>query len=223
MIISYQGHQPFKVERGRITVIATNNRQVYFDLIQGIQGLNSRMTLVDDDYHELEITHGIDWDGDVVANIDLNEKYRRLIIKSVINNLTEDNRSLINQTAQKLFSALQETLFMTDLPLQVQFNGDIKSLMSYAKPSLSDVMIAKPYDKIKTDLKIHLECNSNSCVGLSNVANYLTASQFRELLMENEQLNIPILLIEFTEMSKRDYYGKSQFYYIDEDFVDWKL
>lgn len=222
MILSYEGHQPFKIEPGKVTVIATNNRNVYFDLIQGIKGLG-KLNLVDDNYKEIEITHIIDWDGDVVANCDLNEKYRHLIIKSVINNMNDSQRHEIGADVEKLFTDLQEMLFMVDLPLEVQFNGDFKNLLTYSKPTLSSLIMSKPYDKIKTDLKIHLECSSNSCVGLSNVANYLSATQFKELLDDVQQLNIPVLLIEFTEIKNRDYYGKSLFYFVDEDFVDWKF
>lgn len=34
-------------------------------------------------------------------------------------------------------------------------------------------------------------------------------------------VKIPVIMIEFTEMKFQTLYGNTEFYYIDEDFVDW--
>lgn len=145
------------------------------------------------------------------------------ILGPIIKNLTEEDRHLLDAEARRLYSNVQEILFMTDLPLEVRYDGDIKRLLNYCKIKFSPLVQQSPYDIIKTDLKLHLECADSSCVGLSNVANYLDSAQFNELQQLNIELKIPVLLIEFTEIDNRRYYGNANFYYIDRDFVDWKL
>lgn len=223
MKLVYKGHQPVEIKSGKFTILATNNHNLYFELIRGLQGFNDKLMVVDDQYHSLEIEKAIDWDGDVVANNNLAENYSTEIVKSIIKNLTEDDRNVINMEARRLYSAVQETLFMTDLPLEVRFDGNIKRLLNYCRVNFSPLIQQNPYDIIKTDLKLHLECADSSCVGLSNVANYLSQDELKELQELNTELKIPVLLVEFTELSNRQYYGNADFYYIDKDFVDWKL
>lgn len=219
----YQGHQPLSIVPGHFTVLGTNNRQVYLELINGIQEVNEKVTLFDDNYQQLTMSTALDWDGDVIANRSLSAHYATEIIKTIVRNLTNEDRQLINSNAQQLFSVIQKALFMTDLPLTISYDGDIKRLLSYCRVKFSPLILKSPYDIIKTDLKLHLECADKSCVGLNNVANYLSSTDFKNLLQLNTELNIPVLLIEFTEISNRGYYKDADFYYIDRDFVDWKL
>lgn len=223
MKLIYQGHSPVQINRGKFTILATNNRSIYFELIRGLQGLNDKIKILDDDYQTLELDKAIDWDGDVIENNNLAATYSTEIVKSIIKNLTEDDRNAIDIEARKLYSVIQETLFMTDLPLEVRYDGDIKRILNYCKIKFSPSIQQSPYDIIMTDLKLHLECADSSCIGLSNVANYLKSEQLKELQKLNIELKIPVLLVEFTEMDNRQYYGNADFYYIDKDFVDWKL
>lgn len=223
MKIVYKGHHPVEVLNDKITVLATNNRSVYLELIRGLQGINDSVMAVDDEYQSLELDKAIDWDGDVVANNNLATNYSNEIIKSIIKSLTDQQRSNLDKAARQLYSSLQEILFMTDLPLEVQYDGDVKRLINYCRIKFSALIQQQPYDIIKTDLKLHLECGDSSCVGLSNVANYLSSTEFNDLLQVNAELKVPTLLVEFTELDNRKYYGNAEFYYIDKDFVDWKL
>ncbi|MBC8744588.1 type II-A CRISPR-associated protein Csn2 [Lactobacillus sp. Marseille-P7033] len=223
MKLVYKGHQPIEIAKDNFTVLATNNRNVYFDILRGLQGFNDKLMVVDDDYQSLDVEKAIDWDGDAIANNNLAANYSTEIIKSIIKNLTETNRKAIDTNVRKLYSVIQEVLFMTDLPLEVRYDGDVKRLLNYCRIKFSPLIQQNPYDIIKTDLKLHLECADSSCIGLSNVANYLSIDEFKELQELNTELKIPVLLVEFTELDNRQYYGNADFYYIDKDFVDWKL
>lgn len=219
----YKGHQPVEIKNGRVSVLATNNQKIYLELIRGLQGINDSVMVVDDNYESLELINAIDWDGDIIANNNLYTKYSTEIIKTIIKNLTDEERSRLDSVARQLYSTIQEILFMTDLPLEVQYDGDIKRLINYCRIKFSTLIQQQPCDIIKTDLKLHLECNDSSCVGLNNVANYLSPAEFKELLQINAELQVPVLLIEFTELDNRKYYENVDFYFIDRDFVDWKL
>lgn len=51
---------------------------------------------------------------------------------------------------------------------------------------------------------------------------YLSVSQFQELVRLIETLDLSTLLIEFSEKEKSDYYENCRYYYIDQDFIDWR-
>ena len=72
-------------------------------------------------------------------------------------------------------------------------------------------------------MKIHLECNLKAVTCFSNVANYLRQEEFDTLLSEVQMLNVPLLLVEFSEKAKRRFYKNADLLFIDQDFVDWKL
>ena len=38
MKMNYKGHKPIDIQQGEITVLGTNNRNVYSDVILGLQG-----------------------------------------------------------------------------------------------------------------------------------------------------------------------------------------
>lgn len=49
-----------------------------------MQGFNDRLTILDDDYQDLDPEKAIDWDGDLVANNNLATIYSTEIVKSII-------------------------------------------------------------------------------------------------------------------------------------------
>lgn len=100
MKLVYKGHPPVQIDKGKFTVLATNNRKTYFELIRGLQGFNDRLTILDDDYQDLDPEKAIDWDGDLVANNNLATIYSTEIVKSIIKNLTEEDRHLLDAEAR---------------------------------------------------------------------------------------------------------------------------
>lgn len=78
-----------------------------------------------------------------------------------------------------------------------------------------------PYAIIESIIKIHLECGLKSAVGLTNVAHYLNQQQIADLSKLTISTGISTLLVEFTDMKSQELYTNCDFYYIDEDFVDW--
>lgn len=151
MKLVYKGHPPVQITKGKFTVLATNNQNTYFELIRGLQGFNDKLTILDKDYKTLEPEKAIDWDGDLVANNNLAAIYSTEIIKSIIKNLTEKDRNLLDTEARRLYSVVQEVLFMTDLPLEVHYDGDIKRLLNYCRIKFSPLIQQNPYDIIKTE------------------------------------------------------------------------
>lgn len=223
MRLIYNGHKSVPLSPGEITVIATNTPIIFNEIMGSLNDFNESVKLVDDSYDSLEVSKTIDLDSELLMNRQLYEKYAKDIIKSEVDNMSLSYREKLNKEAQRLFTVLQESLFMTDLPIEVSYDGDLKRLLSYSRIKLPSEHEMQPYDIIVSDLKVHLECNLKSITCFCNVANYISKSEFCDLQAEVKSLNIPLLLIEFSEIDKRSFYKKSNFLFIDQDFIDWEL
>lgn len=211
------------LSEGKISVLATNSSVVFSDLIAAVQGFNDQLLVTDDDYSSLEVTKALDWDTHLVLSRSVETHYAKKLVAKLAAEIDDDNRNRLNEQGRELFAAVQESLFMSTLPLEVTYDGDIKRLLSYCNPKLIRVGHDDFYGIITDDLKIHLELDSKACLCLSNVANYLSKDEFCDLTETVAQLQVPLLLIEFTEMERRDFYGNADVLYIDQDFVDWQL
>ncbi|WP_281165461.1 type II-A CRISPR-associated protein Csn2 [Liquorilactobacillus sicerae] len=221
MRISYAAHQEIDVSNAKPTVITTNSPTVYHDLIYGIQTGSDILKCYSDDYETLEMDHAIDWVGDVGIQKDLDDRYNLALLKRLVTVLTDDQRRSITDMNNQLYTLIQQCLFMIDLPLEVTYDWDLKKLFKYCKIHFNSEWMKSPYAIMESVIKIHLECEIKSVVGLTNVAHYLNRQQIQDLFSLIKVTGIPTLLIEFTDMNQKKFYENSDFYYIDEDFVDW--
>lgn len=221
MKLSYQGYDEVQIDEGKITVIATNNPTVYKDLILGVKDYNDKVKAYSDDFSLINNNLAFDFDGDALINHDLDKRYKLELVNKITEGLAPHVRTSIEKEARELFTLLQESLFMTDIPLEVSFDGDVKRLLKYANIHLHPSISNDAYGIIESDLKLHIECDDKSCIVFNNLASYMTQEQFRELQYVNNEIGTKILLIEFSDLDKKDYYKNCNYYYIDADFVGW--
>lgn len=223
MEISYKTHIPFQVDNQKITVVGTNSPIVYTDLVNGFQDKNECIEIVDDQYNQIEVGKITDWIGDVGDGTLVAQKYLSKVEKLYSDSLVDENRNKIHDQMNELFNTVSEQLFMLDLPISIDYDFEIKRLLKFCNIRFDPVLTNNPYGIIESVLKIHEECDIKSCVVLTNVAHYLTPSQYLDLIELVKQTNQSLVLIEFTEIGCQEFYKNSEFYYIDADFVDWHL
>lgn len=179
--------------------------------------------MFDDNFELVEVKDVIDWQGDVGLSDGVSDKYNSGIFKQLEAVLTDDQRKSITDINNQLYTVVQQCLFMIDLPLEVTYDWDLKRLFKYCKIHFNTDAMQNPYAIIESIIKIHLECGLKSAVGLTNVAHYLNQQQFIDLSNLASSTGISTLLVEFTDMKSQELYTNCDFYYIDEDFVDWHL
>lgn len=223
MKISYAGHQEIELKAKNPTVIATNNPTVYHDLVVGLGSFSDKIKVFDDNFESVEVKDAIDWQGDVGLSDGVSDKYNSGIFKQLEAVLTDDQRKSITDINNQLYTVVQQCLFMIDLPLEVTYDWDLKRLFKYCKIHFNTDAMQNPYAIIESIIKIHLECGLKSAVGLTNVAHYLNQQQLIDLSQLTSSTGISTLLVEFTDMKSQELYTNCDFYYIDEDFVDWHL
>ncbi|MPW13665.1 type II-A CRISPR-associated protein Csn2 [Lactobacillus helveticus] len=221
MILSYVSHKEFKLEKSGLKIISTRSTIAYRDLIQGFEKVQPTLICSNNKYEPLDIAKAFDFIGDILLTKNVIEKYMPHILKSYIQKLDEKNRNKIFSAYHNLESLLQDSLLLEDLPLEIDFNEDLKKLLKAENLHLDVKLLKEPYVIIESILKIHQMCKIDSVPVICNVANYLNSQQLQELSNLVKQMNMKLVLIEFTDKDFLIVPKNAEFFYIDEDLVDW--
>ena len=221
MILAYLTHKKWVFSDSGIKILATRSSIVYRDLVQGIQGKNKMLICSSDNYDPVEVTKTFDMVGDPLLSGDITKKYLTKIVSTYITNLDEATRNKIFCAFSNLELALSDSLLLEDLPLAINFDEDLKKLLKMADLHLDENKLSNPYAIIETVLKIHQNCNLKTVPVFCNATNYLDNRELAELAQIAKQMKLMVVLIEFTSSDFLVVPEDAQFYYIDEDLVDW--
>lgn len=175
----------------------------------------------DDDYNQLNIIKDFDFIADPVLNQNIFDKYMPVIIKEYIEVLNEADRNEILKTYHKLEGIIQDSLLLEDLPLELEFNEDLKKFLKLENLHLDTKFLEEPYAIIESILKIHQNYNLHSIPVACNVAHYLNLAQVGMLNDLLKEMKLKLILIEFTSADFLFFPKDVDYFYIDQDLVDW--
>lgn len=209
------------LNRQGINVIATRSSIIYKDIIQGFLNKNKLLSVFNDDYKELLIEDAFDFEGDVVLNPRILDKYKVNVVNHFVTDLDEVHRDKLLTMFSNLNSMLEDSLLLEDLPLEINFETDIKKLLRLENLHFDQDMINNPYAIIEMILRIHRDCQINSVPVICNLTHYLDKDQFAELYKLTKSMIGGLVLIEFTDLDIKRLVDKASYFYIDEDMVDW--
>lgn len=195
MRLQYHGHQPIELTPGKVVILQIENPSVNTELIQGLQGYNDCLRMIDDEYQELNLSKVMKWEGDLVLNPTKLDSYQTSLDKMIVKNLSIEKRDRMNNLAREVFSEMQDSLFEFDLPLEARYDESLLRLYKYAKIKYLTQVIRQPYGIIETDLKLHLELKDCQVLGYCNVANYLLPEQIQEFATLVEKTELAVLLV----------------------------
>lgn len=133
MKLQYHGHQPIEMTPGKVVILQIENPSVNTELIQGLQGYNDCLRMIDDEYQELNLSKVMKWEGDLVLNPTKLDSYQTALDKMIVKNLSIQKRDRMNDLARGVFSEMQDSLFEFDLPLEVRYDESLLRLYKYAK------------------------------------------------------------------------------------------
>lgn len=221
MILSYLSHKKMVMKNSGIKVIATSSPIVYRDVVQCFQGKKDMLLSSDDDYNQLNIIKDFDFIADPVLNQNIFDKYMPVIIKGYIEGLNEADRNEILKTYHKLEGIIQDSLLLEDLPLELEFNEDLKKFLKIENLHLDTKFLEEPYAIIESILKIHQNYNLHSIPVACNVAHYLNLAQVGMLNDLLKEMKLKLILIEFTSADFLFFPKDVDYFYIDQDLVDW--
>ncbi len=221
MILSYLTHQKWSFSNLGLKIIATSSPIAYQDIIKGLQNKNELLRCMTDSYGSLDIAKTFSFVGDPLLSGDVTKKYLANIEKCYLESLTEDSRSQILSAYSQLEIAISDSLLLEDIPLEVSFDEDLKRLLKVFALHVNQKALEGPYGIIETVLKIHQTCNLKAIPVMCNITHYLDRASLAELAKLVEQMKLVLLLIEFTSSDLLVVPEEAQFYYIDQDLVDW--
>ena len=221
MILTYATHKKWMFKDPGIKIIGLQSPIAYCDIIQGFQGKNKMLLCSEDDYSPLDIGKTFDFIGDPLLSGDITKKYMPHIVSSYLKSLDEENRNKVIKSFYNLESTLQDSLLLEDLPLAINFDEDLKKLLKLTEIHLDKSMLLSPYGIIETVLKIHQTCDLKTIPVICNVAHYLEKDEWQELASLVKEMNLILVVIEFTTKESLAIPKDIPFYFIDKDLIDW--
>ena len=221
MILTYTTHKKWVFKDPGIKIIGLQSPIAYCDIIQGFQGKNKMLLCSEDDYSPLDIGKTFDFIGDPLLSGDITKKYMPHIVNNYLKGLDEENRDKLIRSLYSLESILQDSLLLEDLPLAINFDEDLKKLLKLTEIHLDKSMLLSPYGIIETVLKIHQTCDLKTIPVICNVAHYLEKQEWQELASLVKEMNLILVVIEFTTKESLATPKDIPFYFIDKDLIDW--
>lgn len=221
MILSYLTHKKWVLNSSGIKIIATKSPIAYRDLVQAFQGQNEMLICADDNYNSLDIAKTFDFVGDPLLSNNIIKKYMPVILNNYITNIDEHSRNQIFVALQNLEGVIDDSLMLEDLPLIIEFDNDLKKLLKFVNFNIDATIMRNPYDIIESVLKIYQSCNLKTIPVMCNLLHYLEQDQLLELASLAKQMKIMLVILEFTSPDLLVVPEDVQFYYIDQDLIDW--
>ena len=220
MKIAYVTHDSLDIESGKVTAICTASKSVYLEIIRSFNNADDKLFLCSDDYKEMELKDGIDWEGDVME-IDVGKKYLNELLKKSVEFMPDELRKQVYELERQTATALQDSIYMFDLPLIVSMDNDLKKTLKNYHFSVDSSIAYDPCAIIETDIKIHAECALKKAIGVSGLATYLTHEEFNYIKDLVKEMDVPLLMIDYNVSGWKSYFDNCNVMYIDEDFIDW--
>ncbi|WP_326866354.1 type II-A CRISPR-associated protein Csn2 [Apilactobacillus kunkeei] len=223
MIISYDTHDKIEPLDDDLMIIKTSSQSVYLDILNGLNDRNDLIKIFDNEYNKLEKSKYIDFYGDLISFNGLSTKQISSIIKKVVGYFDNDDIDYMQRNISSLNNFIQEKLFFWDIPLLITQDIDIEKTIKKLNIHLNPDIEGNPYDIIELLIRLKMETQDKSLIVVNNLANYLNSDQLQSIEKLCKEFEVPLLDIEFgknNDINNTDF-SFCQYYFIDDNFVDW--
>lgn len=203
-----------------LTIIGTNNPNVFADLSLGLQSRRDCLKLIDDNSHTIQINKIVDFEGNILDNEKLFDKYKKPIVSQIISSLSEEQLQgfLIKQSE---IHSLAEQILNSNQEMIINNLCDIKKVFSAKNIDFTVFQSSNPYDIIREDIELHAKYFSDRALVMSNMSHYLSKNGMLKIQKRLRKCNMCLLDLDFFELNNSNFYMNYN-YYIDSDFEIWK-
>lgn len=208
------------IKNSDLTIIGTNNPNVYTDLNLGLQGRRDCLKLIDDNSHTIRINEIIDFEGNILDDEKLFDKYKKTIIDQIIESLSEEQLQKILIKQSEIHN-LVDKILSDDQEMVINNLCDIKKIFSIKNIDFTVFQSSKPYDIIKEDIELHTKYFPDKVLVMTNMSHYLSKSNVLKIQKQLQKCNVSILNLDFFELNNSNFHMNCD-YYIDNDFEIWK-
>jgi len=222
MNLTYYPYEPFQFKGNEITVLDIGSSKVYFDICRGFMDSTDSIHISNDDLELQNCSSVCSWYGDPLLSVDLNKLFLRKIQQHLLQLLTDEQQAALIDKGQELVTKVTDASFMLDLPLEISAMPDIDKIMKFGGMSFPAELTGNPYAILETLIRTHVELGLKKSVVLTNVSHYLDKQDFNHLNQLVHELGVTVLIIEFSELNRKVKFDNACYYYVDEDFVDFR-
>lgn len=204
-----------------LTIIGTNNPNVFADLSLGLQSRRDYLKLIDDNSYTIQINKIVDFEGNILDNEKLFDKYKKSIVSQIISSLSEEQLQEFLIKQSEIHSLAEQTL-NSNQEMIINNLCDIKKVFSAKNIDFTVFQSSNPYDIIKEDIELHAKYFSDKALVMSNMSHYLSKNDMLKTQKRLRKCNMCLLDLDFFELNNSNFYMNYN-YYIDSDFEIWKL
>lgn len=203
-----------------LTIIGTNNPNVFADLSLGLQSRRDCLKLIDDNSYTIQINKIVDFEGNILDNEKLFDKYKKSIVSQIISSLSEEQLQEFLIKQSEIHSLAEQTL-NSNQEMIINNLCDIKKVFSAKNIDFTVFQSSNPYDIIKEDIELHAKYFSDKALVMSNMSHYLSKNDMLKTQKRLRKCNMCLLDLDFFELNNSNFYMNYN-YYIDSDFEIWK-
>lgn len=220
MILYDKISENIDIKDNDLTIIGTNNPNVFADLSLGLQSRKDCLKLMDNNSRTMQINKTIDFEGNILDNEKLFDKYKKPIVSQIISSLSEEQLQgfLIKQSE---IHSLAEQILNSNQEMIINNLCDIKKVFSAKNIDFTVFQSSNPYDIIREDIELHAKYFSDRALVMSNMSHYLSKNGMLKIQKRLRKCNMCLLDLDFFELNNSNFYMNYN-YYIDSDFEIWK-
>lgn len=221
MNLTYYGFEPFEVAASKVTVMDVGTPKLYRDLVLGLRDGADTISLSNEDFESVLLSKSIEWYGDPMLTVDLNSLFQRKL-QAQLEKLVDDAQVVkISDDVRTLMTEVLSAGYMMDVPLELPEIPELKKLIKFSGIQLSPEVADDAYGIIEALIKVVIELGDHRMIVLTNVSHYLSVNQLQSLVRLMTTVDLPLLLIEFSDSRRVEYFQGCEYHYIDKDFVLW--
>lgn len=221
--IGYIENEVF-ISDGVVNSVEIENKQCFYRLVNDFVVLSNNgdvdcLALLDDLGKEVGISNKflviIDY-----FNIDnVMKKYLSYFEKTIVFSIDDKDRNNLLSYSSKLISYFEKVVSKLDLPVKINFSGDINTLVKFMKFSfnLKDSL----FDNLLLLIDLEKEFNLYKFLVFVNLKQYLSRKDLLELYKYSVYVGVNILLIDSQSYGGTLEYEKKII--IDSDFYEYMI
>lgn len=222
MKLIYYPFKPFQISTGTPTIIETGNHEVYRKLLTNFNDMADDLNFGNESLELVATTKAVKWFGDASINTDLNKLFLPQLYKQIKLNLTSEQNQMIIDQSRSLKNYVLEATYSLDLPLDVGEQIMMEKVLKLCDIHFEASLTTDCYGIMETILKTAKELNETRILGFMNISDYLTLNELQEIFKLIRTLDLPVLIIKFSEIQRSVEFNNCRYYYIDQDYVDWR-
>ncbi|WP_413627459.1 type II-A CRISPR-associated protein Csn2 [Fructilactobacillus vespulae] len=210
--------EPFEINAGKLTIIKTENKNFYFNLISGL--VKKEGIKLSDENKLLSLKTNLIYLGDIYTKTNLLDDFKKNLENEITSNLSDENRKRLFMLDNQMKEIFMSTIDLDYISLESKTEWDIKK-----QYKLSDIIISEsetdPYGILKQVLDLYTKFNNKKLIVLNDVFNYLYPEQIQQIIQQIKSLGLYVLILDFSNYQRDNNVEECRVYRIDRDFVRW--